>query len=450
MSPLPLSSSHSPSCPHPCQWRLEVDSRGSCTFVFVLPLWFAMKNLGNPELLAETVFSSDSDFLLRPGIIMPYYADRLGYYTSMFVIMYMAAWATMRDISSGLQTLPACSGSAYTAPIPSPVPLVDSHLIEGWAVQRDGTVSIKQSHRKMGPGTLSFDEEEEEEEELGPLALTFAGPQYPPGALIVRVNRNWKKKEKKARNKVAREKRLEAEFRVPAASGPRTTPGGEDPWMAPSPFDPSPSVPFPPPSSISPLERPHAKRQDFSVNDSQLSNENRPGHTAYSSIPGPSQSSNSPKYPALRFASMAATDPVPPLLQWKLAAGSRLDRRSRSLSPNNHRRQRADDRFAHLQPPRYDDYRRMMTGYSAQEMKRMQWPSNRSYSGQFDQSPGTRESGTQSAVPDSIQRAQHNIEETSTSPSHKQPLREFLVGPAPTESDAEGRMSLMMILAALK
>jgi hypothetical protein len=45
--------------------------------------------------------------------------------------------------------------------------------------------------------------------------------------------------------------------------------------------------------------------------------------------------------------------------------------------------------------------------------------------------------------------AQCDIKETSTSPSHKQPLREFLAGPAPMESDAKGHMSLMMILVAL-
>jgi hypothetical protein len=150
----------------------------------------------------------------------------------------------------------------------------------------------------------SFDDEQEEEE-LGLLALTFSGPQYPPGAIIVksrvmvvaadlsktiksdrRVNQNWNK-EKKAHSKVARDKRLKAEFRVPAASGPHITPGGEDPWMAPSPFDPSLPIPFPPPSSISPLEWPNAKRQDISLNDLQLSNENHPGHSAHSSIPGP-------------------------------------------------------------------------------------------------------------------------------------------------------------------
>jgi hypothetical protein len=134
---------------------------------------------------------------------------------------------------------------------------------------------------------LSFDNEEEEEE-LGPLALMFAGPQYPPGAIIVksrvmvvaadlsetiesnqRANQNWKKE--KAHSKAARDKRLEAKFRVPAASGPHITSGGEDLWMAPSPFDPSPPVPFPLPSSISPLDWPNAKRQDVSLNDSVTS-----------------------------------------------------------------------------------------------------------------------------------------------------------------------------------
>ncbi|KAF9503862.1 hypothetical protein BS47DRAFT_1401979 [Hydnum rufescens UP504] len=522
MSPLPLSSPiHLPAPTH-VSGGWEVDSRGSLHICLRTPHYgLPMKNLGNPELLAETVFSSDSDFSSAPSIIMPYYADQLGYYTSTFVIMYMAAWATVHQ-PEGFEALTNCfytpdegifpRGSKHylhavvrptPPPIPSPVPLVDSHLIEGWAVQRDGTVSIKQSHSEDGPrretisesirvphwaadsmmdcqGMPSFDEEEEEEEELGPPALTFAGPQYPPGALIVRsrvvvvaadlsetiegnqrVNRNWKKKEKKARNKVAREKRLEAEFRVPAASGPHTTPGGEDPWTAPSPFDPSPSIPFPPPSSISPLEQPHTKRQDFSVNDLQLSNENRPGHSAYSSIPGPSRPPTAPNtqcYVSHLHSLIDALDPCLPIIT--------ADRELMIA-------------FAHLQPPQYDDYWQDDDRYSAQEVNQFhgaernrredeahRWPSNRLYSGQFDQSPGTRESGTQSAVPDSIQwqadeacmaqdeacthdSAQRNIEETSTSPSCKQPLREFLVGPAPTESDAKGRMSLMMILAAL-
>jgi hypothetical protein len=66
-----------------------------------------MKNLGNPELLAETVFSSDPDFSSVPGIIMPYYADWLGYYTSTFVVMYMAAWATVHQ-PEGFEALVNC------------------------------------------------------------------------------------------------------------------------------------------------------------------------------------------------------------------------------------------------------------------------------------------------------------------------------------------------------
>ncbi|KAF9503159.1 hypothetical protein BS47DRAFT_1402686 [Hydnum rufescens UP504] len=245
MSPLPLSSPiHLPAPTH-VSGGWEVDSRGSLHICLRTPHYgLPMKNLGNPELLAETVFSSDSDFSSAPSIIMPYYADQLGYYTSTFVIMYMAAWATVHQ-PEGFEALTNCfytpdegifpRGSKHylhavvrptPPPIPSPVPLVDSHLIEGWAVQRVALSSIKQSHSEDGPrretisesirGMLSFDEEEEEEEELGPPALTFAGPQYPlapycevkSGVFAAdlsetiegdrRVNRNWKKKEKKA------------------------------------------------------------------------------------------------------------------------------------------------------------------------------------------------------------------------------------------------------------
>ncbi|KAF9503594.1 hypothetical protein BS47DRAFT_1402264 [Hydnum rufescens UP504] len=386
MSPLPLSSPIRLPAPTRVSGGWEVDSRGSLHVRLRTPRY---------------------DFSSAPGIIMPYYADRLGYYTSTFVITYMAAWATVHQ-PEGFEALTNCfytpdegifpRGSKHylravvrptLPPIPSPVPLVDSHLIEGWAVQRDGTVSIKQSHSKDGPrretisesirvphwaadsmmdcqGMPSFDEDEEEEEELGPPALTFAGPQYPPGALIVRsrvvvvaadlsktikgnrrVNWNWKKKEKKARNKVpAPHLAVKTHGRRPVL------------LILLHPF------PFLHPVASLPSNGPMPRGRTF-----LLMIHNYPMKIALVIVPTPPFLAlavlQQPQIPSATFRIVAATDPIPPhyyngnLLQGHSVSScysSRLDRRSRSLSPNNRRRQRADDRFAHLQPPQYDDY----------------------------------------------------------------------------------------------